>query len=893
MKKILLLMTLCLCATLISTAQTQHGIVRTLEKPNRPSVGIEGATVSIQYQNDVISKKGGKFTISMHNKKLGDSFKVTRVQKEGYTLVDKMLQGRIFAYSSSVPIEIVMVSNKQLANDKKRIEDKAYAKAKNTYESKIAALERQLKEKSISEQAYYKERERLCDNYDEYLKLIDEMAERYAMTDYKGLSDLNRQIMECIENAELERADSLINSKGDFDKRERELREQMELNQAITEYLEKSEQDAKFKFNDLAQDYYNKFTILASNFQNDSAAFYLERLAELDTTNFQWQNMAGHFIDDYIANYSLALKYFKRGLHQALVQEGEESEWVTTFYGNIGNVYAELNEYAQAMEYQQRSLAIIERFLGSDHPFVATFFNNIGLVCIHQGEYAQALEYFQKALSIIECVLGPDSPDVATFYNNIGDVYSRLGDNTKALEYQHKAIDIEERTLGTENPDVATSYNNIGLVYLRQGDYARALEYHQKALAIWERILGPEHPNVARSYNNIGMVYSAQGDSARALKYYQKAIDLWERVVGPEHPDVAAANNNIGVVYDIQGDYAQALEYYLKALTIRERVLGIEHPDIAESYSNIGYVYFHQEDYERALEYFHKSLSILEHVFSPDHPNVTMYYNIIGLIYYKLKDYTRALEYYQKALDILEHVFGHDHLDVAMSCNDIGEVYIHLGNSDRALEYYQKALDILERVLGPNHPDVATSYNNIGIIFYTRGDYSKGLEYGQKALNIFERALGTEAPQTVQIRSVITIVQYQLALELGEINNFNLNHCLIATIVDDNTPAKQQGMEGEYVLLEYNDWLENSPVSLFDKNAEYKGKPKDIVVLKDGVISKHHFEDVMGVQLGVKEITKEERERINQLYKTWKRDQALLDVWNSRKKDNSVNKQSD
>ena len=100
-------------------------------------------------------------------------------------------------------------------------------------------------------------------------------------------------------------------------------------------------------------------------------------------------------------------------------------------------------------------------------------------------------------------------------------------------------------------------------------------------------------------------------------------------------------------------------------------------------------------------------------------------------------------------------------------------------------------------------------------------------------------------------------------------------------------------MEGEYVLLEYNDWREDSPVSLLDKNAEYKGKPKDIVVLKDGVISKHHFEDVMGVQLGVKEITKEERERINQLYKTWKRDQALLDVWNSRRKDNCVNKQSD
>ena len=98
-----------------------------------------------------------------------------------------------------------------------------------------------------------------------------------------------------------------------------------------------------------------------------------------------------------------------------------------------------------------------------------------------------------------------------------------------------------------------------------------------------------------------------------------------------------------------------------------------------------------------------------------------------------------------------------------------------------------------------------------------------------------------------------------------------MGHCLTAT-VGDGGPAQQQGMEGEYVLLEFDDWREDSPVSLFDKSAEYKGKPKDIVVLKDGVISKHHFEDMIGVQFGVKEITHEERERINQLYEIWKRE---------------------
>ena len=586
MKKLFLTILLCL-ATLTIGAQTQQGIVRTLEKSNRASVGIDGVTVQIlEFPNAIVSKKGGKFSFPLQGKKQGDAIKVSRVTKKGYTLADP--KGRKYACSASVPIEIVMVSDKQLASDKKKIEDKAFAKAKRTYEARVAELEHQLEEKAINEQAYYAERERLSNDYDRYIQLIDEMAERYALTDYKGLSDINREILECIENAELERADSLINSKGNFDQREQELREQIELNQATAKFLEKSRQDADFKLNDLAQDYYNKYTILASRYQNDSAAHYLERRAALDTTNLDWQNEAGSFIDDYLANYSLAMEYYQRGLRQALMQEGEESEWVATFY------------------------------------------NSIGTVCSCRGEYAHALEYYQKALDIDERVLGHDHPDVATCYNNIGTFYHTQGDYDRALEYYQKALDIRERALGTDQPDVSKHYYNIGLVYYSKGDYAQAIEYCQKAMDIHERVFGPDHPHVALSYNSIGNIYYSQGDTARALEYYQKALDILERVLGPDHPHVAYLYYNIGKVYDLQGDSARALEYHEKSLAIRERVLGPNHPDVAMSYNNIGLVYYRQRDYARALEYFQRSLDIREQVLGPDHPDTKIIKKLVN-----------------------------------------------------------------------------------------------------------------------------------------------------------------------------------------------------------------------------------------------------------------------
>ena len=621
MKKILFVVLVFFASTFTARAQKQEGYVRTLEKANRPSQGIEGVSVNIlEYPNTLVTKKGGKFSFAIPGKKQGDSFKVSRIQKKGFTLVDKHITGCKHSYSVTVPIEIVMVSDKQLAADKKMIEDKAYAKAKNTYEKRVADLERQLAEKTIDEQAYYAECERLSDDYDSYTQLISDMAERYAMTDYKGLSDLNRQILECIENAELERADSLINSKGDFDQREQELRAQMEFNEATAELLAKSQQDAEFKLNDLAQDYYNKHTIHADNYLNDSAAYYLIKRAALDTANLDWQRDAGYFIQNFLADYELAMKYYQRGLSQAIAQYGEHSDWVAWSCTDIGSIYFKQDDYSQAMEYFQKSLAICEDIFGTENPEVASCYSNIGKVHISQGNYAQALEYCQKALAICEHAYDTEHPDIAYAYNNISEVYYKQRNYDQALQYCQKALGIRERFLGTEHPDVAASYDNIGILYSILGNYDQALEYYQKALTIKERVFGTDHPEAAMTYKNIGVLFSRQGDFAKGIEYFEKSLAIKERIYGMEHFDVITTIMDIGKNYSEQGDFVHASECFQKVIDIIERIPETENVDFAQCYANIGTFYALQQcDFVHALEYLQKSLSIFERA-TPDAP---------------------------------------------------------------------------------------------------------------------------------------------------------------------------------------------------------------------------------------------------------------------------------
>ena len=62
MKKVLWMMA-CLCLTTGASAQMQSGIVRTLERPGKPSEHLAGVSIDVlEYPNVIVSKKGGKFS---------------------------------------------------------------------------------------------------------------------------------------------------------------------------------------------------------------------------------------------------------------------------------------------------------------------------------------------------------------------------------------------------------------------------------------------------------------------------------------------------------------------------------------------------------------------------------------------------------------------------------------------------------------------------------------------------------------------------------------------------------------------------------------------------------------------------------------------------------------
>lgn len=231
-----------------ATAQVQQGYVRTIGRPGIPGKALPGVVVRVRgMMNKIMTSDDGYFELVMGDKKKGDAIYFTSISKRGYDLCDKKFLSEAFVYSPGVTLEITMVDLEQLERDKLRIEENAYRVAEENYREKITEIEKLKQEGEITLEEYGRELTELQKNYERYLSLIGEMADRYARSDYDRMDSIDCEINLCIEKGEFDRADSLIHTVFDpYTVLERnraakaEIRERIEFAQAV---IDKAQSD--------------------------------------------------------------------------------------------------------------------------------------------------------------------------------------------------------------------------------------------------------------------------------------------------------------------------------------------------------------------------------------------------------------------------------------------------------------------------------------------------------------------------------------------------------------------------------------------------------------------------------------------------------------------------
>ena len=517
-------------------AQNQSGMVKTLGRPAQKGVPLAGVTVRIaEAHNAVVSGKDGAFSLPM-NKKDGESFVIRQVQKAGYELNDRDLIGRKYAFSSTHPITIVMVSAKQLQAEKARIENNAYSVAEKNYKNKLAALEAQLKNGQIDAENYNGQIRSLQGDFERFQSLIDGLSEHYAHIDYDEMDENEKEIAQCIEDGNFDKADSLIHQCFDvtdvlsrnlkaLDRIEQGISQAKDViadtNRLMAEVLKRQAKDAEYL--------YQLYTIALARFDNEKAGQYILTRAELDTTNVEWTVQAAKFIADYRSDYDEAMRCYDRAERYA----SKQPTWLSTIYTNKGSIYLEQGKYVEAIKADSIALGLSLNLYGKKALLTLKLINNTAATLRKLGQLKQALVTWNTVYSIAIADKDTDREFIATVCNNISTTCADLGLHSMALEFGHKALDAYKAKGSVKGEALACC--NIGGCYSGMGQYQEALDCFDRSEQLFKKLFGEDNPQVAWVLAKKGNLYSGLGDTKKAYQYNKRSLDIYKPLI-PQNP---------------------------------------------------------------------------------------------------------------------------------------------------------------------------------------------------------------------------------------------------------------------------------------------------------------------------------------------------------------------
>lgn len=478
MRKLSLIL-LFLIVELTAWAITQPGYVRTIARPNYNSERLDGVLIRVRgNHNPIVSTETGDFSILMQDLRVGDPYALSAVMKSGYQLVEQDFIGRNQVGSDKVPLVVSMVSTTQLQAEKTAIANKARAEVEKRYMEQMALLKQQLDAKKLVADEYERRMSELDDQYMRLQTQVDDMAEKYARTDYDALDSISAQINLAIEQGDLDLAERLIQEKGSFAQRE--------------ERMHNLQRAAAAELADIQRDCYHMYSISLSRFQPDSADYYLRRRADVDTTNAAAQLDYAQFLNGYRRNRDLAFQYIQRAerhvrhtdgvrsslmlrvlnekgnylYHSAFLDDavvtytdavalskeinGDNSQLTAGRIASLGASYYALKQYKEAMKQLNEAMRIYH-IPGEEHPISeATVLNTMGAIAMAQNDNASARGYLERAVAIIETV-APNDNSLPVILANIAIACKRLDEEQLAADYYQRAYDAAVRIFGEQN----------------------------------------------------------------------------------------------------------------------------------------------------------------------------------------------------------------------------------------------------------------------------------------------------------------------------------------------------------------------------------------------------------------------------------------------------------
>lgn len=226
-----------------------------------------------------------------------------------------------------------------------------------------------------------------------------------------------------------------------------------------------------------------------------------------------------------LGNLSASLDTFMRHLEVAERIDNKE-QYAMSLLG-LGNLYAEMNDFASAQSYNEQSLVAFRELAGQEY-WIALLLNNICYTYFQQGDYQGALAWGEEGLAF--CKQHGNVRVEGVISNSIAEIYIHLNEPAKALHYLETAVAIASQSGDT---DMATeSLKLTGEVYFKQGQAAQALPFVEQALVLAEQT---HHKRwMYACHRLLAEIHRDIGSFAEALTHFEQFHAIKETVQSEE-----------------------------------------------------------------------------------------------------------------------------------------------------------------------------------------------------------------------------------------------------------------------------------------------------------------------------------------------------------------------
>ncbi len=236
-----------------------------------------------------------------------------------------------------------------------------------------------------------------------------------------------------------------------------------------------------------------------------------------------------------------------------LSAEGKQG---TILYVNIGNIYANRQEYDKAEILYRKAIDLKGETLLAN--------TNLGKIFLIKSNFDSAYYYIYKSYTLDTLSPEPMFSLAQLYINN-----NRIPEAIEWLEkiqrtapnYMNSAQTLEELKRRPQN-DIGlekTHPEDFKIASLEQSSYQNyQLKKYDKAIAGLKELVKLNPSGSGGYYNNIGISYLEQNKLEDAQKYFELAIE--------QDKNFSTAYNNLGSVYEKLGNKEKARENFLKAI---------------------------------------------------------------------------------------------------------------------------------------------------------------------------------------------------------------------------------------------------------------------------------------------------------------------------------------